>query len=101
MIRAAQENQSDLYMLPPLAPASAGKTNAVLQKYNSVPSLIETQSAYKQERHTEILALVGIQAKVKEARLIFPGVPSALVIVCGYSLLISVSICIAFESLGF
>lgn len=31
----------------------------------------------------------------------FPGVPSALVIVCGYAEFISVSICIAFESLGF
>lgn len=69
---------------------------------NSVLSLrIETQSAYKQERHTEILVLVGIQVKVKEARLMFPGIPSALVIVCGYAEFISVSICTTFESLGF
>lgn len=56
-------------MLPPLVPASVGQTNAVLQKHNSVPLLrIETQSAHKQERYTEIWALAGIQVKVKEPR---------------------------------
>lgn len=86
LVRAAQESQSKLYMFPLLAPASEGQTNAVLQKHNPVPSLrIGTQSAYKQERHTEISALAGIQVKVKEAGQIFPGVPSAIVIVCGYA----------------